>query len=363
MNYGSYSGAMNYGSYGPPPAGHVFMDSDPFSAAAERRSGYVWKNAGSMENIHEVAEQYAYADQTSDALLQKAKLRLPGMRRRLNAHALLLAVVIPYALFVFVFSVVSLRLHYEAPLIADLVVFVAFILVMAVGLIALGKIKSRTMGYITNEPTWTIFLAITLFLAFLMAIGLGEWVFEMHFRPYWDLGNLNNFTNVNPQYIRGQMVMDAGHISFVPGTRLDLSRSMGFRNGDVYCVAPIVFGETKMDTYDFWAVGTNCCSGNSADFHCSNFNNERANGAMRLVGGQSDKERPFYRLAVQQAEAAYEMQAVHPLFFHWVAFPEQEMEKYWLDGRKAFASGLVSAFVMQCFFVACAAVAFAKMGY
>lgn len=55
-----------------------------------------------------------------------------------------------------------------------------------------------------------------------------------------------------------------------------------------------------------------------ANFHCDHFNNPHANGGYRLM---TDNDRPFYRLAVQQAEATYKIRAVHPLFFEWAIDP------------------------------------------
>merc|ERR1719160_616815 len=98
--------------------------------------------------------------------------------------------------------------------------------------------------------------------------------FHSNLEPYYDVTNLNTYPAVDPSRMRGVQLMDAGRIMFTRGSKLDIERSMGFRNKETYCVAPIVSGADPqhMDRYDFWAVGVGCCSGYSpgskADFSC-----------------------------------------------------------------------------------------------
>merc|ERR1740138_711037 len=141
---------------------------------------------------------------------------------------------------------------------------------------------------------------------------------------------------------------------------------MGFRNDKVYCVAPIVSqyegaaGNSNMSTYDFWAVGVNCCSGNQKkpDFHCGEFNNARAGAGLRLM---RDDERPFFRLAVQQAEAMWRIRADHPLFFYWMHDPIAEVSSYYDEGVKYYLLGIFSHFLLQLFLVIVACLAFSKL--
>merc|ERR1719502_2180472 len=69
-------------------------------------------------------------------------------------------------------------------------------------------------------------------------------------------------------------------------------------NLDLYCVAPIVKGNAQLTSYDFWAVGVNCCSGAQSDFRCGEYTNPHSKSGLRLM---KDDQRPFYRLAVQQS--------------------------------------------------------------
>uniref|UniRef100_A0A7S2CX31 Uncharacterized protein n=1 Tax=Alexandrium andersonii TaxID=327968 RepID=A0A7S2CX31_9DINO len=159
----------------------------------------------------------------------------------------------------------------------------------------------------------------------------------------------------------GKEVMDAGRVTFVPSARLDLNRSMGFKNQDTYCVAPItggalLHGNPPLMVYDFWAVGKGCCSGNPGDFKCGDWNNPAAHGGVRVV---RDEDRGFYRLAVQQAQSVHTIKASHPLFFHWVEDPVVSVKGFRQAGYKWYISGMFLHFAFQLAMVALAICAFA----
>lgn len=189
--------------------------------------------------------------------------------------------------------------------------------------------------------------AMLVCLGVLMATLIGfTWGDHIHTRfimPHEDLVNLNNYPSVDPGKYTGQQLMDAGQIEFVAGSRLDLSKSIGFKNEDIYCVAPIVGPDqsggnaSKLATYDFWAVGTNCCSGHAPDYHCGEFNNPSAHKGLRLM---RDDTRNFFRLAVQEASAAYNIEANHPVFMYWMTNPASEVNAYKEDGYNAFYIGV-----------------------
>lgn len=182
-------------------------------------------------------------------------------------------------------------------------------------------------------------------------------------RPFYDTSNLNVYQSVNPATAHGSQMMDAGRIMFTPDSHLDLTKAMGFQNVDRYCVAPISAGArgrntTQLATYDFWAVGLNCCSGHGAEFRCGDHWNPKATSALRLM---REEERAYYRLAVQQAEAAYDIRAQHPIFLYWLQDANAELFAYQDDGFKYFLLGSLCFSCFQLFAVVVATIAFSKM--
>jgi hypothetical protein len=135
---------------------------------------------------------------------------------------------------------------------------------------------------------------------------------------------------VNPATSSGQQLMDAGAVFFAHGSYLDFTKAISFSSGSKYCVVPIVLGKPERADYDFWAVGIDCCdehprgntfptvAGEPQKFHCGDYNNPNARAGLRMM---NTALRPYFRLAVEQAEAAYDIKAPHPLFFYWMEDP------------------------------------------
>jgi hypothetical protein len=261
--------------------------------------------------------------------------------------------------------------HYRTPLLCYLVVFAGLLVVVLTAYFAVDAVKKKqepdVVQFVTGElrephrePTWLIFLFGTCLQAWLLGVVLGEVNYTKHTQLYYDVSNLETYPSVDPSSMRGQQLMDAGRVMFKQGSRLDLTLSRGYKNLENYCVAPIVspHDSRPVPSYDFWAVGVNCCSGNQADFHCGEFNNPRASAGLRLM---QDDERAFFRLAVQQAEAAYNIKAEHPLFFHWMQDPIAEVNEYMDEGFKYYFFGVSLHFVVQFLQVLAACIIFGKI--
>lgn len=290
-----------------------------------------------------------------------------GQRRRMNLMAMFLCLFVPWILFCAMSAVMSFSIHYQQPWWCYSVVAAGFLVTMVSVASAKDASDNRTTqnpySYSAREPTWYIFLALSIFLAWFAGIVVGDLNFHANLEPYYASMTLNMYSNVDPSRVRGQSLMDAGRVLFTNESQLDISRSMGFKNSDVYCVAPIApKGGNRtaipLANYDFWAVGTNCCHGNSATFHCGEFSNINAHAGLRLL---TDDGHPFFQLAVQQAEAAYGIKAPHPLFFTWMQDPVANMAARQDAGVKYFLLGMFTHFGLQLVIVIVASIAFSKL--
>jgi len=277
-----------------------------------------------------------------------------GKRKRLNLVAVCANIFAPWLAFATVYGVLSFSFHYQHPTAAWMVFGLGL-----VGVLVSAALAYRAKKQGAGEGMWFNYSTIALLVAVTMGALLGDMNFWYNMQPFYDIENLNTYPNVDPSREKGQQLMDAGRVYFTSGARLNDKYAMGFKNLDLYCVAPIVVGDETIASYDFWAVGLNCCSGVASDFRCGEFNNLHARSGLRLM---RDDQRPFFRLAVQQAEAAYNIKATHPLFFYWMQDPVAEMNSYRDDGFKYYLLGIFTHFAFILFCVVVCVVMFSKIG-
>ncbi|CAK0877934.1 unnamed protein product, partial [Prorocentrum cordatum] len=200
-----------------------------------------------------------FAEQFSGNHAEKAPFR-PGMRRRLNGTAVCISVLAPWLLFTVVLGLLSFPVHYNNPGAVYLAVVLCFAAVAWVAFYAYIHRTTRSHSP-EHEPSWLFFLTLSLALAWMLGIAMGYLNYITNTLPYQQMTHLNSYSDVDPGLMRGAQLMDAGSVMFAEGSMLDLNKSMGFKNQEVYCVAPIVKGSGERATYDFWAIGIDCCSG------------------------------------------------------------------------------------------------------
>jgi hypothetical protein len=293
-----------------------------------------------------------------------------GLRRfkRMNVIALLSSLFIPWLVGCSTMAFASFGWHYRQPLIYSIVCTIVG------GLLGVFWLRA-TMRYFKSDDfavqtgiltdneyhpelgnkiaiheekkagSWAFFILTMSFLFFIAGLLVGNKNFVMNTQPYYDLTNLLDYSTVNPETVRGQEMMDAGTVEFVNSATVDLKRIMSFRNMDTYCVAPITTG-VPLQSYDFWAVGLNCCGDgqDGSNFTCGDVEQLAAHGAVRVV---RNDDRAFYRLAVQQAQSAYNIRANHPLFFYWSAHPKVTEFSYFREGFRRLYTFMYGGFLLQ----------------
>lgn len=148
--------------------------------------------------------------------------------------------------------------------------------------------------------------------------------------------------NLNPAVDQGLQYFNTGRIVFTDGSRLDLTKSAFHIDGNTYCVVPVVFRNETMLSYDFWAVGIDCCY---STFKCGEYDNQKASAGLRVV---SPAHEMSYRLAVAEAKAEFSIQTMdHPIFVHWMRDPAQTVNWYRDQGILHYHFMICGYFLLQ----------------
>lgn len=302
-----------------------------------------------------VHEHYEDKTQVSYGALHAPSQKPKYAKRKVNLKAVFLCWLIPCLTFSLVCGVWSTSLRTDIPVLS--VIFTAILIIgnaIVFYLTSLMTIR-HTTGNFPEFPFWYVFLAACSVLALVSSFWFANMNFQNNLEAYNTLDSLAVAKGVDPAVDSSTRFMDIGKIQFVNGTKLDVDKWVGFKNEDVYCVAPIVHKATDKNLratqdvpYDFWAVGLNCCSGGS--FKCGQYDNPKARSGVRLL---RQDQRSFYNLAVQQAEVTYGIRTLHPLFFLWVE-DAKELQDSWhtLAYQYAMMGSVAFAAFMCCFTVA-----------
>jgi len=279
---------------------------------------------------------------------------VPGKRKRLNLVGIAVNILVPPTVFTTIFWALAFQLRYNWPWWAWGTAAFGLVIVAA-SYVIMRYSKGREM-----QPMWYRFFTFAMLAAVVLGAISGDYVYKNIMEAALDFRNLNSYPAVDVSRSNGQQLMDAGRIFFDQGTHLDLSMSMGFQNFQEYCVAPIVKGEDQLASYDFWAVGVGCCDNPKKEFRCGEYNNPHAMSGLRFL---DEGKRPFFRMAVEQAEAAYGIRARHPLFFTWTQDPLMMVSMEVAKAYRYFFGGIVSFFALNFFLVGVAILGFARIGH
>jgi len=282
------------------------------------------------EDFYEPAEYTELIKPPKEAKKQKGGCSHLGGWDLVSAIAV---VLIPFWIFTAESWVIAF-FHYKTAWASWLVILLGLAAVALAALFALRSLAKESGRVNYHQTVWAVVGLLAMLIAFFGGLHIGWQNYIKHVRPIYELRDLNTYDAVDASAADGKAYMDAGVITFKKGAHIDQSKSVGFMNLDMYCVAPIVSDTTPANqSYDFWAIGMNCCTGAGNDFHCGSFTDKHAKGGIRLM---DNTQFGFYKLASQMAETQYGIKVAHPLFFTWVSDGPEHLTDLEDKGDKFF---------------------------
>lgn len=153
---------------------------------------------------------------------------------------------------------------------------------------------------------------------------------------------------------------DMRELTFVPGTQVDVARSLGYVDGEhLFCVAPVVAGSPAgtaawmlpdhSPRANFWAAGLDCCKARG-DFRCGDAGDVQASGGLVVMDPSpwATAVLPKYRAAVHEAAAAYGIHAPEDaVILYWSLSPEEDLEELWGPGVDLYVIAVLVCFVVS----------------
>merc|ERR1719188_1266498 len=267
-----------------------------------------------------------------------------GGRVSLDPWAIAQCVLVPWGLFAGIFYLMSFAARYQHKELVWTLLFFGLTVPLVIGARAYAQWRKPNYRGISRSPNWYPFLAATCLLAWIAGLLLGDANFST-MTSYYEYTGLNFPKKVDPRDVPGSQYLDAGGIYFAEGASVNQSLSLGFKDGTTYCVAPITFGGDKSASYDFWAVGTDCCVPlPPATFWCGTTDTKAVAG-LRFTGDEETKNK--YKLGIQQAMAEYHIMAQEPILFTMTKDPLKELEAIKSGVHSSFVAWLVVYMVFQ----------------
>jgi len=278
----------------------------------------------------------------------------PDKKRRMNGIPIMINLFLPWLLFCATFTIWSFKIHFRYQ---QWLTHIALVLVVICLIPAYFLYDSRQRG---QDPMWYGYSFLTFSVAVGFGMYLGNWNYESNMWYAFKYDSLENYPSIDVGKELAVNVLDAGRVYFASTAKIDTSQSWHFKDGTLYCVAPIVSSagmQTK--TLDFWAVGMDCCSDSASDFRCGEFTNQNARSGLRLL---DESKLKMYRLAVEQATQLYQIHSTNPLFFEWTQDPLEDVQKFQIAGWAYFQLAAIVSLVISVFVVMLATLRFAYIG-
>lgn len=185
---------------------------------------------------------------------------------------------------------------------------------------------------------------VCVFFIAILSLLLGVYCFETYTEPYEVYQGSHQYNDVPPGINPGAH-RDAGTIKFAAGSHVAVERSIGIKNGDYYCVAPIMGPDTSMYA-GFWAAGMNCCTARGR-FQCGDVSDPQVLSGLVVLDENSfgNAEIPLYTKAAEEAAAQFGLSIpAAPIFVRWSSDVDADRDRYFHEAWAFVTSSVAGLF-------------------
>jgi len=299
--------------------------------------------ATQVPNAPRGAPPLSYRADGSSQYPQGVNLGEPGKTDRNAPAELSWAVLIEVGLGAWVvFSIICLLFGFSYH---DSKVVVWTLILLGGGVLVIVILQHMRQYNKSSTARDTVIIASWLLAAVVLGTVVGYVSYDCCIGEYWLSQRLEARENVLPSEPAGAYA-NAGEIIFADEARVDASKSVGFKDTETFCVAPIA-SDAPLDTVQFWAAGIDCC-GARGSFACDDSWNPKAHAGV-VINNISNALmrsdiRGKYLKAIKLAEVTYAIASVkEPILVRWVANPDQVQLNVWRAGFGLLLASIIIA--------------------
>lgn len=233
---------------------------------------------------------------------------------------------VPWAIFLWVMMLWMVLLHF-APTMTSIMTLLAVVVSL---LFVCAGMMGKAVGAVSHAG-----LGSLLVIAVLAGMHAGQQGWTGAMRQYWWMQTGHQFRDTTTAESPAAARVDAAYVDFWNeeaettwgATSVDISRSAGFRDGSIYCAAPVMNPNTAgagLPRVEYWAIGVDCCEP-LGSFTCDasrewngGYGVVMLDQGMPCAGCNQDK----FRAAVHKAEEAHDLvSSTGALYVRWVSDP------------------------------------------
>lgn len=225
------------------------------------------------------------------------------------------------------------------------------------GQLALVFAGSLSLGFLllSRWRAWQL-LAFTCAASTALGWGMGQYDRSKYLYRYLVYERSPAHADVLPASSPGGY-RDAGYLTFSDDTHVDATMGLGYRSGELWCVAPVTQGSyvTLPAVANYWAVGTNCCR-ERGFFECGPVDQTQTNPGGLVVlnmGSWVEQDAAMYERAAAAAAETYGLTMPDsPIFVQWGVEPESVLPSMYSDASSfALWAVMLFAFIVPFFVV------------